>query len=60
MSSLGETERASELAQRPSPGVRMKIDLRVHPVEHRVAVQVMLEPVRSYVSGTISGTGPCL
>jgi hypothetical protein len=30
-----------------------------HPVGHRMPVQVMLEPVRSYVSGTISGTIPC-
>jgi hypothetical protein len=29
-----------------------------HPGGHRVAVQVVLEPVRSYVSGTISGTIP--
>jgi hypothetical protein len=27
-----------------------------HRLRHGVAVQVMLEPVRSYVSGTISGT----
>jgi hypothetical protein len=30
-----------------------------HPVGHRVAAQVVLEPVRSYVSGTISGRSPC-
>jgi hypothetical protein len=40
-------------------GVRMEVRLLVHPVGHRIAAQVMLEPVRSYVSGTISGTSPC-
>jgi hypothetical protein len=30
-----------------------------HPVGNRIAVQVVLEPVRSYVRGTISGTSPC-
>jgi hypothetical protein len=40
-------------------GVGMQINLLVHPVGNRVPVQVMLEPVRSYVSGTISGTIPC-
>jgi hypothetical protein len=38
--------------------VGIQIDLPVHPVENRMPVQVMLEPVRSYVSGTISGTSP--
>jgi hypothetical protein len=36
-------------------GVAMQIHLLVHPVGHWIAIQVMLEPVRSYVSGTISG-----
>ena len=40
-------------------GIRMQVDLLVHPIGHRIAVQVILEPVRSYVSGTISGTIPC-
>jgi hypothetical protein len=40
-------------------GVWMEIHLSVHSLWHRVAVQVMLEPVRSYVSGTISSTSPC-
>jgi hypothetical protein len=40
-------------------GIRMQIHLLVHPLGNRIAVQVMLEPVRSYVSGTISGTSPC-
>ena len=39
-------------------GVRMEVDLLVHPVRNRMPVQMMLEPVRSYVSGTISGTIP--
>jgi hypothetical protein len=39
-------------------GIRMQVDLLVHPVGHRMPVQMMLEPVRSYVSGTISGTNP--
>jgi len=39
-------------------GVRMQIHLLVHPVGNRMPAQVMLEPVRSYVSGTISGTSP--
>jgi hypothetical protein len=39
-------------------GAGMQIYPLVHPVGHWVAVQVMLEPVRSYVSGTISGTSP--
>jgi hypothetical protein len=29
-----------------------------HPVGRRISVQVMLEPVRSYVRGTIRGTSP--
>jgi hypothetical protein len=48
-------------------GVWMKVNLLVYPrcarhrqpVRHRIAIQVVLEPVRSYVSGTISGTSPC-
>ena len=40
-------------------GIQMKVHLLVHPVGHWIAVQMMLEPVRSYVSGTISGTIPC-
>jgi hypothetical protein len=39
--------------------VRMQVHLLVHPLGHRMPVQVMLEPVRSYVSGTISSTSPC-
>jgi hypothetical protein len=30
-----------------------------HPVGHWVAIRVMLEPVRSYVSGTIRDSSPC-
>jgi hypothetical protein len=30
-----------------------------HPVGNRIPVQMMLEPVRSYVRGTIGGTNPC-
>ena len=37
----------------------MQIHLLVYPLGHWIAVQMMLEPVRSYVSGTISGTSPC-
>jgi hypothetical protein len=37
----------------------MQVDLLVHPVGHSVAAWVMLGPVRSYVSGTISGSKPC-
>ena len=36
----------------------MEVGLLVDPVRHRVAVQVVLEPVRSYVRGTISGSRP--
>ena len=47
--------------------VRMQVPLLVyprcsrhrHPIGHRIAVQVMLEPVRSYASGTIRGSSPC-
>jgi len=39
--------------------VRMQVHLLVYPLGHRIAVQVVLEPVRSYVSGTINGTNPC-
>jgi hypothetical protein len=39
-------------------GIRVQVHLLVHPLGHWIAVQVMLEPVRSYVSGTISGTIP--
>jgi len=39
-------------------GIGMEVDLLVHPVGNRMPVQVMLEPVRSYVRGTISGTSP--
>jgi len=35
--------------------VRTEVHLLVHPVRHRVAAWVMLQPVRSYVSGT----NPC-
>jgi hypothetical protein len=45
----------------------MEVDLLVHPrcaryrhpLRHRIAVQVVLQPVRSDVSGTITGTSPC-
>jgi hypothetical protein len=37
----------------------MQVDLLVHPLRHRIATQMMLDPVRSYVSGTIGGTSPC-
>jgi hypothetical protein len=33
----------------------MEVNLLVHTLGHWIAIQVMLEPVRSYVSGTISG-----
>jgi hypothetical protein len=39
--------------------VRMEVYLLVYPVRNRMPVQMMLEPVRSYVSGTTSGTIPC-
>ena len=44
------------MAQHQLLGARVEVDLLVHPVGHRMPVQVMLEPVRSYVSGTISGS----
>lgn len=34
-------------------GIRMEIDLLMHPLRHRIAVLLVLEPVRSYVGGTI-------
>jgi len=37
-------------------GVWMKVDLLVHPVGNRIAVQVELEPVQSYSRGTIGIT----
>jgi hypothetical protein len=40
------------IAQHQLLGIGMEVHLLVHPVGHRVAVQVMLELVRSYVSGT--------
>jgi hypothetical protein len=40
-------------------GVGVEIDLLMRPLRHRMPVQVMLELVRSYVSGTISGNSPC-
>jgi hypothetical protein len=33
--------------------IRIQIHLLVHPLWHRVAIEMVLEPVRSYVSGTI-------
>jgi hypothetical protein len=44
----------------------MEVDLQVcprrarhkHPIGNQMPVRVALEPVRSYVSGTISGTNP--
>jgi hypothetical protein len=33
----------------------MEVHLQVHSLGQRITVQVELEPVRSYVSGTISG-----
>jgi hypothetical protein len=39
-------------------GVGVEIHLLVHPLRHRMPVQMVLEPVRSYVSGTISGSKP--
>ena len=47
------------ISQHQLLGIRMQVDLLVHPLRHRIAVEVVLEPVRSYVSGTISGTIPC-
>jgi hypothetical protein len=37
----------------------MEVRLLVQPLWHRMPIQMMLEPVRSYVSGTMSGTSPC-
>ena len=34
----------------------MQVDLLVHPLGDRVPVQVMREPVRIYVGGTIRGS----
>jgi len=39
-------------------GVRMQIHLLVHPFGHWIPVQVVLEPVRNCVSGTMSGSRP--
>jgi hypothetical protein len=39
--------------------VRMQVHLLVHPLGHRMPVHMMLEPVRSYVSGTIRDSSPC-
>ena len=47
------------VAQHELRGVRMQAHLLTHPLRHRIAAQMMLEPVRSYVSGTISGNSPC-
>jgi hypothetical protein len=38
--------------------VRMEVDRLAHPLANRIPVQVMLEPMRSYVRGTIGGTNP--
>ena len=46
------------IPQHELPRVRMEVDLLMYPVGNRMPVQMMLEPVRSYVSGTISGTIP--
>ena len=62
------------IAQHQLLGVRVQIHLLVyptlrwaspqstgtgrHPLGHRIALQVMLQPVRGYVSGTMSGTNP--
>jgi hypothetical protein len=37
----------------------MQIHLLVYPLGHRIPVPVILQPVRSYVRGTISGSKPC-
>jgi hypothetical protein len=43
----------TRLLSHPSIRVRMQVHLPVHPVGHRMpVVQMMLAPVRSYVSGT--------
>jgi hypothetical protein len=55
------------IAQHEFLGIGLQIHLLVyprcarhrHPVGHRMPVQVVLEPVRSYVSGTLSGSSPC-
>jgi hypothetical protein len=47
------------IAQHELLGGRMQVYLPVHPLRHRIAAQVMLEPVQSYVSGTTSGTNSC-
>jgi hypothetical protein len=47
------------IAQHQLFRIRMQVHLLVHPIGNRMPVQVMLQPVRSYVSGTISGTNPC-
>jgi hypothetical protein len=46
------------IAQHQLLGVRMQIDLLIHPTGHRIPVQLVLQPVRSYVNGTIGGTNP--
>jgi hypothetical protein len=38
----------------------MQVHLLAHPAGHWIPVLVVLEPLQSYVSGTISGTSPCL
>jgi hypothetical protein len=35
------------IAQQQLRGVRMEVNLLVHPLGHWIAIQVMLEPVRS-------------
>jgi hypothetical protein len=47
------------IAQHQLLGIRMQVNLVVHPLGHRVPVKLVLEPVRSYVMGTISGSSPC-
>jgi hypothetical protein len=47
------------IAQLQFLGIRMQVHLLVHSVGHRVAVQVMPEPVRSHFSDKIMGGEPC-
>jgi hypothetical protein len=43
------------VAQHQFLGLRIEIHPLFHPVGHRMSVQVVLEPLRSY----FSGTSPC-
>lgn len=45
------------IPQHPFLGPRMEAHLPVQPVPHRMPVQGMLEPVRSYVGGKAASRG---